>query len=409
MLAAPRAERYQSIDMLRGVAVLGILMMNVQGFAMVFPAYSNPLAHMDFTGANQDVWFAAHVFFEMKFITIFSALFGAGILLMVGKGNESGAVKRHYRRMLWLLLFGAIHAYVLWWGDILFPYALWGMVAVLMRKMKARPLFLIGLGLFALSCLVMWGYYASMGMLPPESLEAQWAPPPDMLQEMVAAQQAGGLERLAANALTALGAQFGGAIFFGPRLLGMMLLGMALYKWRFFTAEWSAKAYAIGALVGLPLSIGAAWWGGSHHIETGFALDSIVVGGMSNVLFSPLASFGYACVAMLICKAPGIDLLRRPFAAVGRMALTNYLMHSLIGFFIFAGPPGLGLFGEWERVQQFQLVLAVWAAQLILSPLWLSVFRFGPFEWLWRSLTYGRPQPFLKSGAAPQPSAGASG
>lgn len=409
MLAAPRAERFQSIDVLRGFALLGILMMNVQGFAMVFPAYSNPSAHMNFTGANQTVWFAAHVFFEMKFITIFSALFGAGILLMVGEDAGPDAVRRHYRRMLWLLLFGAIHAYLIWWGDILFPYALWGMVAVLMRRMKARPLFLTGLGLFALSCVVMWGYYASMAMLPPESLAAQWAPPPDMLQDMVAAQQAGGLERLGANAMTAISAQFGGAIFFGPRLLGVMLLGMALYKWRFFTAGWSARAYAAGALIGLPPGIGAAWYGAAHHVETGFALESLAVGGMPNVLFSPLASFGYACAVMLICKAPGIDMLRRPFAAVGRMALTNYLMHSLIGFFIFAGPPGLGQFGEWERMQQFQLVLAVWAAQLVLSPLWLSIFRFGPFEWLWRSLTYGRLQPFLKGRAAPQPSAGASG
>jgi len=397
MLTAPRAERHESIDVLRGVAVLGIFMMNIQAFAMVFQAYGNPPVHMDFSGANQLVWKIQHVFFEMKFITIFSALFGAGIVLMVGEEKDRQAVGRHYRRMLWLLLFGAVHAYVIWYGDILFPYAVWGMVAVLMRGMSARRLFVVGFILFALGALLMWLQYWSLPYAPKEAIAPQFAPSPELVQEIVAAQQAGGLERLANNAGTAAFAQIGGVIFFGPRVLGAMLLGMALFKWGFFTNRWPAASYLVGALLTIPIGWAAAWWGATEHIEAGFALEGYATAGMANFLFSPLAAFGYGCVVMLLCKPAALRAIRVPFAAAGRMALTNYLMQSLIAVYIFAGPPGLGQFGQWERTEQAQLVLAVWAFQLIVSPLWLAAFRFGPFEWLWRSLTYGKLQPLRKA------------
>ena len=129
-MSAPRTDRLVSIDALRGIAVLGILMMNVQGFAMTPFAYDNPTMQMDLTGANLDVWAFAHTFFAFKFVTLFSTLFGAGIVLMAGDGEDTG---RHYPRMLWLLAIGAIHAYFLWWGDILVHYALLGMLAVLLR------------------------------------------------------------------------------------------------------------------------------------------------------------------------------------------------------------------------------------------------------------------------------------
>ncbi|MBA4801663.1 MAG: DUF418 domain-containing protein [Euryhalocaulis sp.] len=402
MLSAPRASRIESIDALRGVAVLGILMMNMQAFAMVSQAYMNPTIQLDFTGANQSVWFFAHVFFEMKFITIFSALFGAGIVLMVGEDKDPQAVRVHYRRMLWLLLFGMLHAYIIWFGDILAPYAIWGMIAVMMRGLSARRLFVIGAGLFALGALLWWGFLFSLGYMPEDALQSSYAPTPEMVADMVAAHQAGGLERLGENALVALQAQIGSILFLGPRLLGVMVWGMALYKWGFFSNRWSAPAYMAGALVTLPVGIGADWWGGMHHIESGFAAAEYAPGALVNFLVSPLTSFGYACLVMLACRPAFLKWVRAPFAAVGKMALTNYLTHSLVGFFVFAGPPGLGFFGEWERVQQFQLVLAIWIFQLAFSVLWLSAFRFGPFEWLWRTLTYGKLQPMRK---APEPAA----
>lgn len=400
MLAAPRADRIESIDVLRGIAVLGILMMNVQAFAMVFQAYANPIVQMDFTAANRAIWFAAHVFFEMKFITVFSALFGAGIVLMVGEVADSQAVKLHYRRMGWLLLIGMIHAYLIWFGDILVPYAVWGMVAVTMRRWPARRLLIWGLALLAVSSLFLWGYYESLGYMSPETLRNSFAPTPAMVDVMTEAQQAGGWQRLAANAADGFGAQFAQLTFFAPRILSVMLLGMALYKWGFLTARWSARSYCLGAILTLPVGLGADIWGALHHIRTDFAADSFADGAMANILTSPLTAFGYVCLVMLACKAPVLSLIRKPFAAVGKMALTHYLMHSAIGFFIFAGPPGLGQFGQWERVQQFQLVLAVWVFQLVFSMLWLSAFRFGPMEWVWRSLTYGRFQPMRRAVAA---------
>jgi uncharacterized protein len=137
-------------------------------------------------------------------------------------------------------------------------------------------------------------------------------------------------------------------------------------------------------------------WGGLHAIETSWALDQLWVGMATNYAGSLLVSFGYASAIMLVCKVPWMRLLRMPLAAVGRMAFTNYLSQTLVMVFLSVGGIGMGLYGTLERSEQVQLVLVIWLAQLIISPIWLSVFRFGPAEWLWRSLSYGKLQPLLK-------------
>lgn len=407
--AAPKLERFSSIDTLRGFAVLGILMMNIQAFAMWSMAYQYPIAHMDLTGANLDVWFYAHVFFSMKFITIFSGLFGAGIVLMLGEDKSLGTA-RHYPRMLWLLLIGLIHAWVFWYGDILVPYALAGMLVVMARHKSALWLTVWGILLVTLAGLLTIGLFSLFNLIPGEVTPQKFGfmLPPEELQEIVATYQAGFVDRWLTNFITAIGGQIGGILLFGGRIVGVMFLGMALFKSGFLTLRWSLPACAITAVIALGIGIPLAWESAAHDVRSGFAMTGLWYSVGLNYVGSLFMAFGYAAVVMLLCKINLFKIILYPFTAAGRMAFTNYLGQTLIMTYLFVGPPGLGWFGTVERVGQVQIVVAVWIGQLIFSVIWLSAFRFGPFEWLWRSLTYGKLQPILKSRDA-VPAAGPPG
>lgn len=389
--------RFESLDVLRGIAVLGILMVNVQAFAMYFGALSHPSAHMDFSGANQSVWFVTHVFFELKFVTLFSALFGAGVLLMVGQ-DPLASKGLHFRRMSWLAVIGLIHGFVFWFGDILLPYALAGMVVVFFRRMSPAALIAWGLAGIALTGLLMIGALWSQGAIPGASEPMPYSPhpPEDFLRDWVAAYQASFTESRGYNAITQIFSLFSQITLFAGRLAGVMFIGMALFKLGFLTAKWSLARYLALGLPSAAIGIALSAYGANHAIETGFAVSEMWVHTAINYGASLLTAFGYASLVMALCKIDWLKLVRLPFASAGRMAFTNYLTQTLAMTFIFAGAPGLGLFGTVERTGQIQIVLAVWVVQLIVSTLWLRAFRFGPFEWLWRSLSYGRLQPMLR-------------
>lgn len=397
-MAAPKTDRLISIDALRGVAVLGILMMNVQGFAMTPFAYDDPTMQMDLTGGNLTVWALAHTFFQMKFITIFSTLFGAGIVMMVGESEDTG---RHYPRMQWLLLIGAIHAYILWWGDILVTYALLGMLAVKARRLAPLALTVWGFVLILVSALVMvGGGYLGTLFATPEAAAQETEMLTGWIESMTAAYQAGFIDRLPWNAGMALMGQVAGMIMLGARTLGLMFIGMALFKTGFLSASWSMARYAVLTALTLPAGIWLSHLGTQTMIAGDFSAQASADSNAIAYFASLGLAFGYAAAVMLLAKIGVFRLLLMPFAATGRMAFTNYIAQTLIMTFIFVGTPGLGLFGTMERVDQAKLVLIVWAVQLVWSPLWLSLFRFGPLEWVWRSLTYGKAQPMLKGRAA---------
>lgn len=395
-------DRFESLDVLRGVAILGILMLNVQAFLMAPNAYVYPPAHMDYSGANLTTWFIAHVFFEQKFITIFSALFGAGMLLMVGEAPDASR-KLHFSRMRWLLVFGLIHLFVFWFGDILTTYAIAGFIIVLFRHMSPTKLIVWGVIWTLISGLVLVGLFGSFALIPEEAnmtaVDLGMAYSDERLADIVNAYQAGFLQSRAENAINAAGGLVFGLTLFGGRIIGVMFLGMALFKLGFLTAKWSVPNYLITTVVGLGVGLPLAWYGASHAIASDFALDGIWINAGSNYIGSLFVALGYASIVMLICKAPWAKILRYPFAAAGRMAFTNYLSQTFIMVFIGVGGIGLGLFGQVERVQQAQIVMAVWVFQLVFSVLWLQVFRMGPLEWLWRSLSYGKVQPILKAKA----------
>ncbi len=395
------SQRILSLDVLRGVALLGILVMNIQCFAMIMAAYMNPTAYGDLDGVNWWVWYLGHLLADMKFITIFSMLFGAGVVVMTSRREAAGqgSAGVHYRRMGWLLLFGLLHAHLLWYGDILYSYALCGLVLWLFRA--APPWLLIGLGVAAVS--VAWllevflGISLANGWIPVEEVAADWAPPREVVEAEIAAYRGSWLDQMGHRVKAALFFEtFIFLIGIAWRVGGTMLIGMALGKLGVFSAARSRRFYwglvAIAALVGIP----AVMYGVHRNVEAGWSLKySFFFGPQFNYWGSILVALGWVGLVMLVCKSDSLRPFTRPFAAVGRMALSNYLMQTVLCTFIFYGH-GLGQFGMFERWQQLLVVIMIWILQLVVSPIWLRHFWFGPAEWLWRSLTYMELQPMRR-------------
>lgn len=400
------AERIRSLDVLRGFALLGILVMNVQSFAMPFSAYTNPTNYGDLTGVNFAVWLTGHLLVDQKFITIFSMLFGAGIVLMTSRLQARGErpARWHYRRMLWLLLIGLLHAYALWYGDILYLYALGGMVVYPCRKWKPRTLLVTGIVLIAVACAITIFFGLSMPRWPQqeqENVRQMWTPSAQKIGEELQAYRGGWLEQMKHRVPLSFQFQTFFMLMFIWRPLGLMLMGMALYKLGVFAAERSSTFYgrmvAAGFLLGVPL----VGYGAYRNFAAGWALEYSMFYGMEyNYWGSLLVSLGWVGVLMLVCKSGALAGLTHRLAAVGQMAFTNYLLHTLLCTTIFYGH-GLGWFGSVPRVGQILIVFAIWALQLIVSPLWLRHYQMGPFEWVWRSLTYGAPAPFRRGQLAP--------
>lgn len=408
MPAAPRAMRFESLDTLRGFAVLGILMVNVQYFGLLWPSTDFPYVQGNFDQpVNQLAWWFTQTFFELKFITLFSAMFGAGICLMLGTGEA--AHKRHWRRMLWLLFFGLIHAYIFWYGDILVPYALAGMVVVTARRMTTGGLMALGLGLVAFTGLLMIGGAAIGALLGDTTTGAEsMGFTPERVAELTALYQAGFIDRMPYNMATTLIFELIQLVMFSGRIAGMMLIGMAAFRAGFLTLGWSAKRYGWCAAICIPLGVALSGWQAWYVLANDFSTRVAWQAEAAQYVGSMFLAFGYASLIMLICQQVWLKPVTSVLAATGKMAFTNYLSQTLIMTFIFVGFPGLGLFGQVDRSVMVLMVVGVWVLQLAWSPFWLSRFRFGPMEWAWRSLTYGKAQPFRRQSeaATDQPASG---
>ncbi len=390
--------RIDSIDVLRGFALLGILVMNIQLFAMPAAAYFNPFAYGDLTGANFTVWLGSRLFADQKFMTIFSMLFGAGIVLMAGRAERSGnATRVHYRRMGWLLLIGLAHAHLLWAGDILFLYAVCGMLVYPLRHQTPRLLLVLGTAVVSVGSAVYCFGGLSLPYWPEEALrgfvDEQWQPTQPAIDAELAAYRGGWIEQVPARSAQALAFQTLVILLWGGwRAGGLMLLGMAFFKLGVFSAQRSRRFYAGLVAVAALLAIPVESYGVVLDFRYGWAPWSFFLGELFNYWPSIGVSLGYIGMVMLASRTAALRRLTRPFAAVGQMALSNYLLQTVICTTIFYGH-GFGFFGSVERLGQFGVVVAVSVVQLVWSPLWLHRFRFGPAEWVWRSLTYGVRQP----------------
>jgi uncharacterized protein len=396
-------ERIQALDVLRGFAVLGILVMNVQSLAMPLAAYLNPHAAGPLEGREWWVWLGGHALADRKFINIFSMLFGAGVLLFSGRVEARGQRARalHYRRMLWLLLLGALHAYLLWYGDILFSYAVCGMLIYPLRKRRPRTLLIVGLLVMALGSAFYIFVGWSMKYWPPEEVakleQENWRPPAEALAREAAFYRGAWLEQMQERVPTAFFLQTQYLLMYELwRAGGLMLIGMALFQWGVLRGERADGFYwrciAAGALLGVPGTLYGVW----REVQAGWDIHySFFIGPQFNSWSSVLTSLAYIGIVVLLVRKQALRWLTARLAAAGQMAFSNYILQTLLCTTIFYGH-GLGRFGQVSRTAQLGIVLAIWILQLMVSPWWLRRFRFGPLEWLWRSLTYGARQPFRR-------------
>lgn len=420
--AAPVAgkARIQSIDTLRGVALLGILLMNIIAFANPFAAYLLPTIDGATSGSNMATFMTVDIFFEGSMRAVFSMLFGAGMLIFLNKPNTDPEVVKglYFRRTLLLVCFGLFNAYVLLWlGDILYAYGMTGLVLYYFRDMAPKKLLLCSAGILVLLTLLNSINHVNARFLGEAAAEVHALPAgaelseeqqaalddysalleqqfiaPELAQQQLDVMQSGYWSNFIFAApvnviLQTIG--FIGNAFWDA--LAMMLLGMAFLKWGLLDASRSLKTYGLMALAGLGLGLPLNTWETLSFVASGYAVHWTDFMRPTYHLGRMLLAIGYIGVIMVICKLGVLAWWRFLMARVGQMALTNYLSHSLICNFIFMGW-GLGLAGQLERLEIYYVVFGIWLFQIIASPLWLKYYRFGPAEWLWRSLTYGQQQ-----------------
>ena len=400
----PASDRIAALDLIRGVAVLGILAVNIAGFSGPMIAAVTPNWAGTATPLDEAAYAFTFVVFEGKMRALFTILFGASMLLFLDRAEaalrDAGALQ--LRRLGWLLLLGYLHFALLWWGDILFAYALCGMAALVCWRAPTKPLLALALAIFAL--------YHAQGMV--RSL------PGIVAEEQVRSGAASGEQAARHYEATKDKAERTGReleVYRSPwpKLVGynlteqrfwplamalagfcetlpLMLVGMALFRSGFFSGEWSPRSLRAmawtGVLIGGALTAGALGWIWPRHFPP-VAMNALLASWMA--VPHLLMALGYA--AWLMLAAP--RLLRIPLgrrlAAAGRVAFTNYIGTSLLMTAIFYGW-GLGLLGRVGAAEQWFYVLLGWALMLAWSKPWLAHFRQGPLEWLWRSLTEWR-------------------
>ncbi len=447
-----QAERIQTLDILRGVALLGILLMNIPYFSMA--ERFSEVFQSDPSTLNFWVNAGITILFEGKMRALFSMIFGVGIILFMARKERNGpgsggeahvsqaatgrvpvwnrAVGLFFRRMGWLVLFGLIDSHVLlWMGDILYYYGIIGMIAFWFRQMKPTYLAL-GVPLVAIIGFVSSTlFYQSvrdkrMAYLAVQTIQKQG-------QKLTAAQQktvkdwqeaqkqffpnkaeiAEHTRMMKSDDYFTVAKRYRKDVWEQQTIylvlglwdpLALMLLGMALYKWGFVTGQWSRRRYwqtmLIGYGLGLSLVTYSFYYGYVNMPNTAAFMVYFEAHPISWIdLIYPfqriLLVMAHASLIILLIQSGRVQGLLNRLGAVGQMAFTNYVMHTLICTFVFYGY-GLNQYAEWQFYQLYFLVAAIWVLQLIVSPIWLRYYQFGPLEWVWRSLTYWQRQPLRR-------------
>ena len=371
-------ERNVTLDFVRGVAILGILLLNISAFGLPKAAYLNPAWYGAITPQDAWTWAFLDLIGQVKFLTLFALLFGAGLQMLLPRGR-----RWIQSRLTLLVLLGFIHGLLFWDGDILLAYALVGLVSwrMVREAHHVKSLFNTGVVLYLTGIAVL----VLLGLISGTAANRSWAPDAANLQYEQYWKLHGGMEAVSNRAdmlsdnLLALGAQY------GWQLAGMMLMGAALMRSGWLKGQFSLRHYrrtgallvAAGMAVNLP-AIFAQWYLAWDYRWCAFLLQA------PRELSAPLQAIGYAALAWgywpQLCRFRLVGAI----ACVGRMALTNYLLQTLICTTLFYH---LGLFMRFDRLQLLAFVPPIWAVNLLVSSLWLRRFRQGPVEWLWRQLT----------------------
>lgn len=431
-ISAPvhKKERILFLDSIRGIALLGILLMNSMAQSQSHFFYAWMDMSQPITGANLYAWAAETFLFEGTMRGLFSILFGAGTILLLSrlvknmKGLEPADI--FYRRMLWLLVFGLINAFVfLWPGDILYGYALCGLLLFPFRNLSPKKLLWIAFALLAFgthrenSDLYDAKKIISKGQAV-EVLDTTKVALTDMQKEDLGKymgfkekQSGAGIAKAAAEETRKIQDKSYASLFTFYRDINMMLeskafyynfwwdillcffIGMALFKSGFLLGNKPNYVYAIIAIVGIGAGITMNYF--YHKTQYQLRFDQFLF--MQKWKFSyyeirrVLQTMGYLSLLILLYKVIPFRKVLNIFVPVGQMAFTNYLMQSIITSIIFHG---FDLFGKLQRYEIYYVVAGIWIFQIIFSHVWLRYFLFGPFEWLWRSLTYLKKQPMVR-------------
>lgn len=412
-IAVPAAasERIASLDFIRGIAVLGILFANIVAFGHSLPVYYWPEAMPGgATVSDRLVWLFQFILIDHKMRGLFTLLFGAGMMLFMEKAWARGETRwLQLRRLLWLLLFGAMHFYFIWFGDILQLYAVWGMIALMAMRWSARKQLIAGLLLYAFGTVAM---AVAMGSQYYIATHPQSALVTDEARLEILGAEAKELAKVSSDMQLFQNATYPdfvhhqifemskfnltGQAFGLFETIGLIMLGMALYRYGFFSGALDPRRMQRLGWAGLTVGAALSAVSGLIVFLEGFPyLLTLFV--FQGTMMLPRLAFVMGLAALLVVWAPratqtwlGVRLV-----AAGRMAFSNYLGTSIIMLFLFHGW-ALGLYGRLHRFELFLVVLAIWAAMLLGSKFWLERFRFGPLEWLWRCLTYWRVFPIRR-------------
>ena len=330
------SERIVSLDVLRGVAVLGILVLNIQSFAMVGSAYMNPTSYGSLDGINGWVWRLTHVLGDQKFMAIFSMLFGAGIVLMTTRSEKAGyaPARLHYRRMGWLILFGLLHALLLWYGDVLYTYGMCGLVLFLLRNLPPKWLFILAFVCLAVASGINVAIGFSMEAWGQEDVQKfsdeTWLPTSQVVQAELATYRGGWLEQLPHRSSRALFFEtylfaIGGI---GLKAAAMMLTGMGLFKLGVLSAAHTVRTYALIAAIGIGVGLPIVEFGVRQHIAHDWNVRySFFFGTQYHFWASAVVAVGYVVLVMRVLKfsvtSSAVRLSQRPLSAVGRMCGSN--------------------------------------------------------------------------------------
>jgi uncharacterized protein len=389
-------ERERALDALRGLAILGGLTVNVRAYASIDAARTNPTAWGDLHGVNLWVWIATYVLADGKFVSMFALVFGAGLVARAARAPADPATltATHYRRMAALAVLGALHAYLVWWGDWLLILSVVGAVVFNYVRASARQLMVAGLILYAVYPLLSVWFTLSLPWSPPEEYEqlrAAWSPSPAAVDAEIAAYRGGWLDQERYRAPRAFAYQTSElALRFLWQVSGLMLLGMGLYKAGLLRAARPARHYALMAAVGLGVGVPVSLYEVHRAFSHGWDLidHRLVVTPLA--YWSSLAiTLGWAGLVLLACS---LGYRLRSLVAVGRLALSNYLLQTAVCTTVFYGH-GLGLFGHLDRASQLAFVVGLGAIQVAVSSLWLRKFEMGPVEWAWRAAAAAFPAP----------------
>ncbi len=403
--------RHVTLDAMRGFAVMGILAMNIVAFAMPFWAYITPLAYGGETAAERGAWVFSYVLLDGKMRGLFSLLFGASMMLIIESADAKGesAAKVHYSRMFWLALFGLAHYFFIWFGDILFLYAAAGSLAFLFRKWEPRRLIKWALIIFALHLLlfglqfiglqVMQFFATQPGAsadLAKQYKELITSPEFDFETARQLALHRGDYAGIVAEKINNWSDPFIGLVQTIGETLPLMMIGMALKKNGFMTGEWGRADYARWARKMIIPGMILSGLVGIMVVMTNYdKITAIAAFFIWSAIPRTMLTIGYAAALMLvIAKYANSGFISR-VAAAGQAAFTNYLGTSILMTTIFYGY-GFGLFGDVGRIELWAFVFGAWAVMLLWSKPWLERFRYGPLEWLWRSLARMKIQPLVR-------------